>query len=196
MPNPIHVAVLLFNEFETLDAYGPVEILGRLTDMYEIKFYSLEGGLITNKHGVIATTEKLSDMQEVGVFLIPGGYGTRVEVNNEELIESITNICGRSEFVLTVCTGSALLAKTGLLDGRRATSNRRAFEWVVTNSERVLWDNKIRWTTDGKYYTSAGVSAGMDMTLGYLADRHGRDLAIRIASEIEYRWNEDVYSEF
>jgi putative intracellular protease/amidase len=190
------VAVLLFNEFETLDAYGPVEIFGRLVDLYEVKFYSLLGGLITNKHGVVTMTEKLSDLRYAGVFLIPGGYGTREEVKNQALLDLMVETCGKSEFVLTVCTGSGLLAKTGLLDGRRATSNRRAFEWVVTNSDKVLWDNKIRWTIDGKYYTSAGVSAGMDMTLGFLADRHGRDLAKRVASEIEYRWDEDLYSEF
>jgi transcriptional regulator GlxA family with amidase domain len=92
---------------------------------------------------------------------------------------------------LTVCTGSALLAKSGQLNGREATSNKRAFDWAVSQGENVKWKKKARWTTDGKFYTSAGISAGMDMTLGFIRDRHGSDPARKIAYEIEYTWQEN-----
>jgi transcriptional regulator GlxA family with amidase domain len=93
--------------------------------------------------------------------------------------------------VLTVCTGSALLARTGLLSGRRATSNKRAFDWVVEQDRGVLWKRKARWIRDDKYYTSSGVSAGIDMTLGFVGDRHGTETAERISKGIEYLWNRD-----
>lgn len=186
------IAFLLFDNYETLDVFGPAEIFGRLTDLYTLKFYSLEGGIVTNRHQVPIMTEKLADINKKPfAFLIPGGLGTRVEVNNDKLITSIKDISLTSKFVMTVCTGSALLAKTGLLDKRQATSNKRAFAWVVTNGPEVQWDKEARWKVDENYYTSSGVSAGMDMALGFLADRHGLDFARNVAWEIEYNWIED-----
>lgn len=186
------IAFLLFDNYETLDVFGPAEIFGRLTDLYTLKFYSLEGGIVTNRHQVPIMTEKLADINKKPfAFLIPGGLGTRIEVKNEELIESIKDISLSSTYVMTVCTGSALLAKTGLLNKRKATSNKRAFAWVATNGPDVQWDKEARWKVDENYYTSSGVSAGMDMALGFLADRHGLDFARNVAWEIEYNWIED-----
>lgn len=186
------VAVLLFEDFETLDVFGPVEIFGCLKDLYKISFYSLQGGLINNKHGVSIATEQLKSInKDVGIFLIPGGYGTRKEVNNILLIDMIRQTSESSTHVLTVCTGSALLAKTGLLDGRKATSNKKSFDWVISNGHKVNWIRHARWAVDGKYYTSSGVSAGMDMALGFLSDAHGKEFAKKTAFQIEYTWQED-----
>jgi transcriptional regulator GlxA family with amidase domain len=186
------IAFLLFDNYETLDVFGPAEIFGRLTDLYTLKFYSLDGGIVTNRHQVPIMTEKLADINKKPfAFLIPGGLGTRVEVNNDQLIDSIKDISLSSTYVMTVCTGSALLAKSGLLDNRQATSNKRAFAWVVTNGSEVQWDKQARWKVDENYYTSSGVSAGMDMALGFLSDRHGIEFARNVAWEIEYNWIED-----
>lgn len=186
------VAVLLFEEFETLDVFGPVEVFGRVKELYQISFYSLSGGLVKNSHGVSVMSAKLIELEsEIDIFLIPGGYGTRKEVNNSLLIDRIKEISELSKFVLTICTGSSLLAKTGLLDNRKATSNKTAFDWVTTQGKNVNWIRRSRWVIDGKYYTSAGVSAGIDMTLGFLQDFHGADLARKIAFEIEYNWQEN-----
>jgi len=189
----MNVAILLFEDFETLDVFGPVEIFGRLKDKYQISFYSMLGGLVKNSHGVSILTKNIEDIKNgIDIFLIPGGHGTRKEVNNIELIDKIRTISQMSKFVLTVCTGSALLAKTGLLNGKKATSNKRAFDWVITQGENVTWIRKARWTKDDKFYTSAGVSAGMDMTLGFLSDIHGLEFARKTAFEIEYDWVENM----
>jgi transcriptional regulator GlxA family with amidase domain len=187
----MEIAFFLFDDYETLDVFGPVEIFGRLVDLYTLKFYSLDGGPIVNRHGVTIMTEKLENVNTPYMILIPGGMGTRKEVDNKLFIEQIKEIANSSSYVLTVCTGSALLARSGLLDGKQATSNKRAFSWVVSNGPKVDWDKKARWKVDGKYYTSSGVSAGMDMALGFLADRHGIDFARNVALEIEYNWIED-----
>ena len=186
------VAILLFNNFETLDVFGPAEIFGILKEDYQVSFYSQSGGLVSNAHGVTILTKELTEIQNgVDVLLIPGGYGTRPEVNNALLIDLIREISNASKYVLTVCTGTALLARTGLLDGKKATSNKRAFDWVMTQGPEVHWIRKARWVVDGKYYTSSGVSAGMDMTLGFLQDIHGEAYALEVASKIEYTWHRD-----
>ena len=188
----MEVAVLLFEEFETLDVFGPVEIFGRLNNEYSTRFYSLSGGNISNSHGVTLFTRKLEEIKGgVDIFLIPGGYGTRKEVANEALIKLLREISEASRYVLTVCIGTALQARTGLLDGKKATTNKIAFDWVVTNGKKVNWIRKARWVVDEKYYTSSGVSAGMDMTLDFLKDRHGITLARQVAEQIEYGWTED-----
>lgn len=74
---------------------------------------------------------------------------------------------------MTICTGSALLAKTGLLNDKYATSNKRSFEWVKISFDQVKWIEKARWVVDGKYYTSSGVSAGIDIALVFISDIQG-----------------------
>lgn len=188
----MNVGVLLFDDFETLDVFGPVEVLGRLEKLYTVAFYSLQGGVVKNEHGINILSEPLEDIKSgVDIFLIPGGHGTRAGVDNMALLTSIRSISEHSVYVLTVCTGSALLAKTGLLDNKKATSNKKSFDWVAGLNDKVIWMREARWTVDGKYYTSAGVSAGIDMTLGFLADRHGGEFARKVAVEIEYAWQED-----
>ncbi len=189
----MNVTVLLFKDFETLDVFGPVEILGRLKNHYQVLFCSISGGLVKNEHGVsIATAKMESIKKQIEIFLIPGGHGTRKEVDNTQLLDQVREVCLASKFVFTVCTGSAILAKTGLLDGKKATSNKKAFDWVTTQGKDVNWIRKARWTKDEKYYTSAGVSAGMDMTLGFLQDIHGIEFARKVAFEIEYNWIENM----
>ncbi|MEP7268116.1 MAG: DJ-1/PfpI family protein [Saprospiraceae bacterium] len=188
----MQVAAILFQDFETLDIFGPVEILGRQTDKFTVQFYSLEGGLIHNLHGVSILTQSFDHIiSELDILLIPGGPGTRELINNQVFIDRLKDLAHRSAYVLTVCTGSALLAKTGLTDGKEATSNKRAFDWVVNTNDNVNWIRKARWVQDGKYYTSSGVSAGMDMTLGFVSDLMGKEYARKIANQIEYTWMED-----
>jgi len=183
--------VILFENFETLDVFGPVEVIGKLDQYYEIEFYSEDGGTVRSSQNAKVQSVPLTKIEEKGIVLIPGGFGTRKEVDNGPFIEALRSIANGAQFVLTVCTGSALLAKTGLLSGRRATSNKMAFDWVVEQDISVLWKRKARWIRDYKYYTSSGVSAGIDMTLGFVGDCHGIETAERISRGIEYLWNRD-----
>jgi putative intracellular protease/amidase len=186
------VAVILFHDFETLDVFGPVEVFGALKTEFDIHFYSEKGGLVGNSHGVKIDTKPISEISDKPyIFLIPGGFGTREEVNNKSYIESIKQVSIKSEYVLTVCTGTALLAQIGLLDGRKATTNKRAFDWVMSQGLKVNWIKKARWVVDEKYYTASGVSAGMDMALGFLNDRYSEDYAEGLAAKIEYSWHKD-----
>jgi transcriptional regulator GlxA family with amidase domain len=96
-----------------------------------------------------------------------------------------------AEIVTSVCTGAALLARAGLLDGRRATSNKFAFKWVSEQGPAVEWIEQARWVEDGKFATSSGVSAGIDMTLAVIARIAGAEAAEWIAIRMEYDWHRD-----
>ena len=184
------INLLLFDRFETLDAFGPVEMLsdmGRNT----VVCCSVSGGAVRSAHGFTVDTVPLSETDKTGVLLLPGGMGTRALVDDGSFIARLREQAEAAEYVLTVCTGSALLAKTGLLDGRRATSNKMSFEWVKSCSDKVHWLPSARWTSDGKYYTASGVSAGIDMALGFMRDRFGEEKAGRIERVTEYCWNRD-----
>ncbi len=183
--------VILFNNFETLDVFGPVEVIGKLDRLYKIEFYSEKGGLVRSSQNVRIETLPISDIHKSGVVMIPGGIGTRTEVNNQAFIQYLKGLCQNAEYVLTVCTGTALLARTGLLKGIKATTNKMAFDWVAEQDRKVQWLRKARWVNDGKFYTSSGVSAGIDMTLGFVSDRLGIETAEKIAQGIEYIWNKN-----
>jgi putative intracellular protease/amidase len=183
--------VILFHGFETLDVFGPVEVIGKLENDFKIQFYSQYGGIIQNQDNVKVETLPVADMKEEGILFIPGGAGIVNELLNQELIQWVKRLSLQAAFVLTVCTGSALLAKTGLLKNKSATSNKRLFDWVAGQDQEVLWMRNARWVKDGKYYTSSGVSAGIDMTLGFVSDIIGMETAQQIADRIEYCWNRD-----
>ncbi|GHV87501.1 hypothetical protein AGMMS50255_7970 [Spirochaetia bacterium] len=109
-------------------------------------------------------------------------------VNDIDFIQKLKYIAEKSEWCLTVCTGSALLAKTGLLDNCNATTNKIAFEWVKSTGINVNWKYKARWVVDKKYYTSSGISAGIDMSLGFIFDRFGDEKVKEITKIMEYEW--------
>lgn len=187
----IEFSIILFEGFETLDAMGPAEIVGYLPERFHLRFFSRVGGMVTSAQGVRVDTASFAEITPGGVLLIPGGIGTRALVKDEAYIAAVKALALKSEYTLTVCTGSPVLAMTGLLDGRAATSNKQVFDWAQSVNTKVLWRRAARWVVDGKYYTSSGVTAGMDMTLGFVRDTVGYEAAKAVAKGIEYLWNED-----
>jgi len=183
--------VILFDDFETLDAFGPVEIVGKMPKKYCLKYFSMNGETVLSSQQISVNTLPFSEIDKSGVLLIPGGMGTRKSIDDVDFINQIKILSQEALYVLTVCTGSALLAKTGLLKNKNATSNKLAFDWVCKNGDGVNWIKKARWVNDEKYYTSSGVSAGMDMTLGFISDVHGEKTAQDLCKYIEYIWNKD-----
>ena len=186
------LTALVFDDFETLDLFGPIELFGSLPNDFRIQFASMKGGIIHNHHGVALQTVAVAELaQQTDILLVVGGKGTRPLINDSKFLQTLTTLADNADWVLSVCTGSALLAKAGILDHKRATSNKRAWQWVTEQSDQVDWIKQARWVVDGKFYTSSGVTAGMDMALGFIADRHEIATARQIANYTEYRWQED-----
>ncbi len=186
------INILLFDGFETLDVFGPVEIFGKVEE-FRLHYFSQHGGTAESVQGVRILTEPIDTATKEGVLVVPGGNGTRTLVQDGSFLKMLRDIAEKAQFCLSVCTGSALLAKAGLLTKRYATSNKRAFSWVITQGDDVHWVEIARWVTDGKFYTSSGVSAGMDMALGFVKDCLGEEKAEDVAYRIEYLWNKDPH---
>ncbi len=194
------VNVLLYEGFTTMDALGPAEALSRALDdgrkCYEIEYFSATGGLVGGSTNAKIWTRKLSEIAKFDVLLVPGGFATRELAYDGEFIAILGELARRHEHVITACTGSVLLAKTGLLDGMEATSNKLSWKWVTSEAPSVRWIRAARWCVSGKFYTGSGVSAGIDEALGFIADMHGQDEAQRIAVTMEYVWNSDKNADF
>jgi len=180
------INVVLFDDFTILDAFGPVDVFNRLHTHYTIDFFSLNGERVRAAQNLLIETKSFECITHNDLLLVPGGFGTRRLVDDTAFISALRELAVKSEYVLSVCTGSALLAKAGLLDGLRATSNKMSLEWVISQGPGVNWVRRARWVSDGKYYTSSGVSAGIDMALAFVNDTFGEDTAVKIAASLEY----------
>jgi putative intracellular protease/amidase len=186
------LGTLLFDGFELLDVFGPLEVLGDLKDELRVLLVGPEAGPVTSAQGQRTLADVGRDeCPPLDVLLVPGGIGTRRGVDDAALMAWIRDRASAASVVMSVCTGSGLLARAGVLDGRRATSNKRAFDWAASQGPNVEWIRRARWVHDGKYWTSSGVSAGIDMTLAFVAERRGRDAADATARRIEYEWHRD-----
>ena len=186
------VGAVIFPGFQSLDLYGPLDMFGMLPDELRIETVAASMEPVASTQGPRTLPDAtFADGGSYSIVLIPGGPGTRTLVGDTAMVDAVRRLCESAEIVSTVCTGSALLARAGLLDGRRATTNKAAFAWVQEQGPKVDWQRKARWVVDGNIHTSSGVSAGMDMALALIASLYGVDRARQAATRSEYRWVED-----
>ncbi|HEY1798934.1 MAG TPA: GlxA family transcriptional regulator [Stellaceae bacterium] len=180
------IAILIFPEFQLLDAAGPIaafEAGGREGEAYRIKVIAREPGPVTSSSGVQLVAEGLSDAS-LDTLIVSGGWGTRAESTEAGTLEFIRGAVPRARRMASVCSGAFILAAAGLLDGRRATTHwaraaefARAYPRVDLEPERIF----IR---DGTVWTSAGITAGIDLALALVADDHGEAAAKRAAQQL------------
>ncbi|GAC1375740.1 MAG: hypothetical protein NVSMB4_04120 [Acidimicrobiales bacterium] len=131
------------------------------------------------------------DAPPADIVLVPGGIGTRALAMDDDFLAWLAHYGDSAGYVTSVCTGSALLAAAGLLDGKRATSNKRSFAWVTQQGPRVEWVAQARWVVDGNRWTSSGVAAGMDMAVAMIAELLGGETAAKVTDGVEYEPHAD-----
>jgi len=189
--NTIRVGLLLYPGFEVLDAYGPVEMWSMIPE-FEIVVVAEEAGLVTSIQGLKTEAEYTFDScPKLDILFVPGGMGTLAALKNERLLAFIRDRHAQTQITTSVCSGSALLAKAGVLDGHKATSNKKYFSLATSQSDKVMWIRSARWVDDGKVVTSSGVSAGMDMALHLIRRLFDEKKAESVARLAEYVWNKD-----
>ena len=193
---PRTVGILIFDEVEVLDFCGPFEVFSSarpagknglddrlfrvVTIAEEARTISARGGLLVQPHHTIA------DHPSLDILLVPGGFGTRQVLENDRLLAWIGDQGRAVELTTSVCTGAFLLAATGLLDGRRATTYWSAVENLGERYPAVTPVDDARFVDEGRVISSAGVSAGIDMSLHVVARLHGEAAADWTARLMEY----------
>jgi putative intracellular protease/amidase len=189
---PSRLGVVLFPGFELLDVFGPLEIFGNLRDDFDIVLIGPVVGAVASAQGPSVLAEiSYAEAPTMDIVLVPGGIGTRQLVGDASFLGWLNTWASPAAFVASVCTGSGVLAAAGLLDGYRATSNKRAYEWACSQGAMVTWVPEARWVEDRDRWTSSGVAAGIDMALALVAHLHGEDRATALADRVEYEWHRD-----
>jgi len=187
------LGIVLYPAFELLDVYGPAEVFGNIPGGLKVVMVAEKAGPVRSAQGPSSVAEfGFEDCPPLDLILVPGGMGTLKEVNNPAMLDWLKSRAGDAEIVMSVCSGSAILAEAGLLDGRKATSNKRYFQVAVDHGPKVEWIEKARWVDDGNRVTSSGVSAGIDMSLAVVGRLFGEKIAEQIADATEYQWHRDA----
>jgi transcriptional regulator GlxA family with amidase domain len=194
------VGILLFDGVAALDVAGPLEVLSRarlepgaesrrrddaaLFDVFTVaktrEPVMATGGL------VLLPSHSFADAPAIDLLIVPGGFGTRPLLQDAETIDWIRATAAKARRTASVCTGALLLARAGLLQGRRATTHWDAFGLLATLCKDVTIDREARFVDDG-VLTSAGLASGMDLALHVVETLFGRAVADETARYIDYR---------
>lgn len=186
---------VLYQAYEPLDIWGPYEALYTLARNEKIDIAWLAETLdpVTTAPQLAAMNPQNSSAfitippthtyatapSDLEVLLVPGGLGSRAP-NINGTLEFIVQSFPKLKYLITVCTGSLVAARAGLLSGKRATTNKAAWDSVVAADPIAHWIPKARWTVDGKIWTSSGISAGIDITLAWISCHYGEDVAANV----------------
>jgi putative intracellular protease/amidase len=181
----LKIVIYLYNGVTMLDAIGPYEILRNLPDA-EVLFVAEKPGEIKADSGMVFVNVKhgIQDIKHADILLIPGStIGFLAEMKNKNVLGWIEEVNEKTKWTVSVCTGSLILASAGLLSGKKATSHWKSIN-LLGEYEAVPTRERI--VEQGKYITSAGVSAGIDMALFLSNKIAGEDMAKAIQLIVEY----------
>ncbi len=196
---PLIIGILIFDDVEILDVAGPFEVFAatRLNEEQRLQQSSpFNVYLIAEKNKQITAIGGLrlipdvtiSECPELDLLIIPGGWGTRKESKNKVLINWISNQFSTTNdrLIASVWTGSSLLGKAGLLDGRDATTHWRSFDFLQKSAPKTRILKNVRFTLTEPIFTSAGVSAGIDLSLRIVSLFFGTEIGQATARHMEY----------
>jgi transcriptional regulator GlxA family with amidase domain len=193
--------IVVFKDIEVLDFTGPFEVFS-VTRLNEQKrreepspfnvflVAETKNPVVTAGGMKVLPDYDLADCPPLEILVVPGGWGTRKEMNNERLIGWIAERAKEVETLASVCTGALLLGKAGLLDGRRATTHWRSLDWMQELFPKTRVEKRLHFVEDGALFTSAGISAGIDMALKIVARYFGDAIARATAKQMEYPFPE------
>lgn len=193
-----NIAIMIFDNVEVLDFAGPYEAFNVTADLNQPSPFNVY--TVAETSAPIRTRGKMSvnpnysiyGMPPVDILLIPGGYGTRAMLRKPHLIEWVKEQAEKVELLLSVCTGSLVLAKAGLLDDVEATTHHGNFPELEQLAPTCTVIKDRRYVTSGNIIMSGGVSAGIDMALHVVQQLCGNEILAKTLTEMEYPYTPDV----
>ncbi|MFK3959944.1 DJ-1/PfpI family protein [Pseudalkalibacillus hwajinpoensis] len=188
------VGILLFNEVEVLDFAGPFEVFSITTLLesnvkpFVVKTISENGEMIRARNGLnVQPDYSFGDYPSFDIVIIPGGYGAeQIEINNPRVIEWIQHQKSKVELMTSICTGALLLAKAGVLDGKKATTHWMDLDRLEEEYPEVSVQRNVKFVDEGSILTSGGISAGINLSFHLIARLHGKEVALKTAKQMEY----------
>lgn len=183
------IGLIVFEDFQLLDMAGPTSVFempmrGIDPPPYDFTLYSLHGGGIRASCGVTVQTEPIPKGLSLDTLIVSGGEGTRTAMHDDALLAEIRALSERTRRTTSVCSGAFLLAAAGLLDGRKATTHWRRCPDLARHFPNVQVQSDRIYVRDDKFWTSAGISAGIDLALALVEDDLGEEVARRAAREL------------
>ncbi len=178
-----HIGLLLFPQLTVLDLIGPYEVFCRLPDTrVDLIWHTLDP--VITEHGLpLQPTQRCTDIDQLDVLCIPGGFGVTPLLNDAPTIDFIHRVGSQARFVTSVCSGALLLGAAGLLQGRRAATHWASMD-MLADFGAIPTDE--RFVHDGPVITGGGVTAGIDFALYLAAQLQGQEVAEAIQLSIEY----------
>jgi transcriptional regulator GlxA family with amidase domain len=197
------VGILIFDDVEVLDFCGPYEVFCSVRPNEERRWEELSPFqvlLVAEKPDAVRANGGMRVLPDVttamcpplDILLVPGGWGTRMELGNERLLAWIAERAKEVATLTSVCTGSLLLGKAGLLSGLHATTHWKSLGWMRELFPDVTVEERLRVVRDADVYTSAGISAGIDLALLVTAEYFGEQIARSTARHMEYPYPESM----
>ncbi|MDO8434194.1 MAG: GlxA family transcriptional regulator [Candidatus Binatus sp.] len=191
------VVMVAFDDAQVLDITGPLEVFGRTarlldderrsrTPAYAIELVASKSGAITTSSGLRLLADRaIAEVRgPIDTLIVAGGRGAIAALDDRALIGSIRRLASRVRRLCSVCTGAFLLAEAGLLEGRSATTHWRQCEALARRYPGIKVETDPIFVRDGNVFTSAGVTAGIDLALALVEHDHGRDIALAVAREL------------
>ncbi|OBU27255.1 DJ-1/PfpI family protein [Photobacterium kishitanii] len=186
------VTVLLFEQFELLDALGPLNMFGLLPEHYQLQIITVDGQHVTSTQGIsLQPMLSFNDTISTGILIVPGGVGVRFATHNETILTWLKKVAPQQNIICSTSTGAALLANAGLLNNGKATTMQKYLDWVSQFGRDIQWQTSARWVHSNNIFTASGCSASIDMSLAIIGHQHGDAIARRIAADTEYLWLND-----
>lgn len=188
------VCIALFDEVEVLDFCGPFEVFtitgGRQGLMpFEVCTVAERDRPVRARGGLsVNPAYTFDNCPRPDILLMPGGMGTRREMNNPEMLDWLRCQAEDAELILSVCSGALVLAKAGLLKGLAATTHHGALDELRAIDPTIAVNSQKRFIDNGRVIVSAGISAGIDMSLHVVGRLLGREQAVETARYMEYEW--------
>jgi transcriptional regulator GlxA family with amidase domain len=187
-----NVAILIFDDVEVLDFAGPYEVFAVADELHNYSLFNVY--TVAERRSAVQARNKLSinpayrisDCPKPDILVIPGGDGTTTLLENRVVMDWIQQAAQNAELILSVCTGSLLLAKAGILEGLRATTHHTAFDRLADLAPHTKIVSNKKYVDNGSVVTSAGVSTGIDMCLFVVGKIAGEVSAVKTAENMEY----------
>ncbi|KAG5920934.1 hypothetical protein E4U61_007309 [Claviceps capensis] len=205
---PKNWAVVMYNSFDAIDVFGPIDVLFYLSMSKQLNLNFVAESMnplwmrptsqAFNKPGsrfaasINPTHTFDKPPRDIDVLLVPGGPGMRHANISRPAINFIRKTYPRVKYLLTVCTGAGLAASAGVLDGKRATTNKASWKDIVAMGPKVKWVSPARWTVDGNIWTSSGVTSGIDLIFEFVDVMYSKELSLQIQGSIEYQRARDA----